>query len=150
MEERLNTASRWLLALAVILIPLTVIALVSGAWGLNYQFNTNQWTRYLLFASWILLAISAVVGITSLISPPELESEKVSEKTRPPEAGSEEEEGEEKVELVSPKKAKPGFNAAYAFTLAQACFFSLGIILYIAYISWMLLGLQAYPTGTGF
>lgn len=153
MEERLNTASRWLLALAVILIPLTVIALVSGAWGLNYQFGTNQWTRYLLFASWILLAISAVVGITSLISPPELESEKVPEKARQPEPVSEEEEGEEgeeKVERVSPKKAKPAFNAAYAFTLAQACFFSLGIILYIAYISWMLLGLQAYPTTTGF
>ncbi|MEW6552805.1 MAG: hypothetical protein AB1384_00770 [Actinomycetota bacterium] len=154
MEEKLNVASRWLTALAVILIPLTVIALVSSVWGLNYQFDTNQWTRYLLFASWITLAISAIIGMTNLISPPELESEKapakVKEKSPAPVSEGEEGEDGEEAGQVEVKKAKPAFNAAYAFTLAQACFFSLGIILYVAFISWMLLGLQAYPASTGF
>jgi hypothetical protein len=153
MEEKLNSASRWLMALAVILIPLTVIALVSSVWGLNYQFDTNQWTRYLLFASWILLAISAIIGITNIISPPELESEKAPTKAKEksPAPLSEEGEGEDEegAERVETKKAKPAFNAVYAFTLAQACFFSLGIILYVAFISWMLLGLQAYPASSG-
>lgn len=150
MEEKLNTASRWLLALAVILIPLTMIAIVSGAWGLNYQFNTNQWTRYLLFASWILLALSAVVGTANLISPPELETENAPAKAKSPERGSDEEEEEETSEPTAGKKAKPDVNIGYAFTLAQACSFALGMILYVAYMSWMILGLQAYPTTAGF
>jgi hypothetical protein len=151
MEEKLNMASRWLLALAVILIPLTVIAVVSGAWGLNYQFNTNQWTRYLLFASWILLAMSAIVGTANLISPPELESEKAAAAAKPPTTVSrdEEDEEEEEAERVIKKSDKPPFNYAYAFTLTQACSFVLGMVLYVAYMSWMILGLQAYPT-TGF
>ena len=151
MEEKLETASRWLMALAVILIPLTAIAIVSGAWGVNYQFNTNQWTRYLLFASWILLAVSAVAGTANLISPPELESERAAAAMKPVESQShdEEEEEEEGSEVVVTKEDKAPFNYNYAFTLAQACTFVLGIVLYVAYMSWMILGLQAYPT-TGF
>jgi hypothetical protein len=148
MDEKLNTTSRWLLALAVILIPLTAIALVSGAWGVNYQFDTNQWIRYLIFASWILLAISAVTGIANLINPPELESEKAV--TPAPAGGSlevEDDEDGEDTSSTDKEKVKPAFNAAYAFTLAQACSFALGLILYVAYMSWMILGLQAYPTG---
>jgi hypothetical protein len=140
------------LALAVILIPLTAIAIVSGAWGLNYQFNTNQWTRYLLFASWILLAISAVVGTANLISPPELESEKAAAKAQKLAVAKDDEDEEEKEEgseRISSREAKPAFNYAYAFTLTQACSFALGMILYVAYMSWMILGLQAYPTTTG-
>ena len=148
MEEKLNTVSRWLLALAVILIPLTVIAVVSGAWGVNYQFNTNQWTKYLLFASWILLGISAVVGTANLISPPELESEKAAEAAGAAVSGPHDEEEEEAEGLERParKKERPPFNYVYAFTLTQASSFVLGIVLYVAYVSWMILGLQAYPT----
>jgi hypothetical protein len=153
MEEKLNMASRWLLALAVILIPLTVITIVSGAWGLNYQFNTNQWTRYLLFASWILLALSAIVGTANIISPPELESEMAASAVKSPASAMDEEEGEEEEEAGAGRpprtKEKRPFNYAYAFTLTQACSFVLGMVLYVAYMSWMILGLQAYPT-TGF
>jgi len=148
MDEKLNVASRWLLALAVILIPLTVIAIVSGAWGLNYQLNTNQWTRYLLFASWILLALSAVVGTANLITPPEAESGKSLAEPRPVprEGGDEEEDTDGEPKRSDRPKGRPAFNSVYAFMLAQACTFVVGIILYIAYMSWMLLGLQAYPT----
>lgn len=150
MEEKLNTTSRWLLALAVLLIPLTVIAIVSGAWGLNYQFDTNQWTRYLLFASWILMAISAIVGIANLISPPELEPEKKAVKAQASASAPGEGEEEEGSRPVATRAAKPALNMAYAFTLAQACSFALGMILYVAYVSWLILGLQAYPTQAGF
>ena len=149
MEEKLNTASRWLLALAVILIPLTVIAIVSGAWGLNYQFDTNQWTRYLLFASWILLTLSVVVGIASIISPPEPVLADVV--TSPAVMGdADEDETEEGAGRPAPMKTKPAFNFPYALLLTQACTFAVGMILYVAYMSWMILGLQAYPTTTGF
>ena len=150
MEEKLNSASRWLMALAVILIPLTVIALVSSVWGLNYQFDTNQWTRYLLFASWILLTLSFVAGIAGLISPPEPELAPVKTAELPEAASeSEKDEGEESEGRVPAKKAKTAFNLGYALLLVQSCTFALGLILYVAYISWMILGLQPYPT-TGF
>ena len=141
MDERLNLASRWLLALAVILIPLTVIAMISGAWGLNYQLNANQWTRYLLFASWLLLALSAVAGTANLIAPPEAACEQ--EPLAPPREGDM--EGDE---AAGPWSAQGGraFDGAYAFVLVQACAFVAGMIVYIAYLSWMLLGLQAFPS----
>jgi hypothetical protein len=41
------------------------------------------------------------------------------------------------------------FNVGYAFLLAQACTLALGLILYVAYVSWMILGLQPYPALTG-
>ncbi len=151
MNEKLNTASRWLLALAVILIPLSVIAVVSSAWAVNWQFGTNQWTKYLLFAAWILLSLSVVTGIANLISPPEMEAAAAEAAAPPPvaSASGEEEEVEESAERVPVKKGKPAFNLGYAFLLAQACTFALGMIFYVTYISWMILGLQAYPSTPG-
>ena len=152
MEERFSTASRWLTALAVILIPLSVIAIVSGAWGVNYQFNTNQWTSYLLFASWVLLMLSVIAGISNLISPPEREPAKIAAAAlaaTASETDEEEEEGEEEEGRVPAQKEKAALNFGYALLLAQACTFALGMILYVAYISWMVLGVQPYPT-TGF
>jgi len=150
MEEKLNAASRWLTALAVIMIPLSVIAIVSGAWGVNYQFDTNQWISYLVFASWILLMLSVIAGIANLISPPEQESgEAAAEVPAATASESEEDEAEGGEARVPAKKAKSAFNFAYALLLTQACTFTLGMILYVAYISWMILGVQPYPT-TGF
>ncbi|RJP30218.1 MAG: hypothetical protein C4536_10325 [Actinobacteria bacterium] len=148
MDERLYTASRWLTALAIILVPLSVIAVVSGAWGLNYQFDTAQWTRYLLFASWILLALSVIAGIANLISPPEVTLEKPVAPARM-EAAGETEGDEEETAKSAPQADKPPFNVGYAFLLAQACTLALGVVLYVAYISWMILGLQSYPALTG-
>ncbi len=152
MEEKLTSVSRWLLALAAIIIPLTVLILSSAAWGQNYVFNTNQWTRYLLFASWILLAISAIVGTANLINTPErqpgeAEAEKAEVATAVDDEEAREEDGGE--EVAAAKKPKRPFDLTYAFTLTQACSFVLGLILYVAYMSWMILGLQAYPTQTG-
>jgi hypothetical protein len=151
MEERFSTASRWLTALAVILIPLSVIAIVSGAWGVNYQFDTNQWTSYLLFASWVLLMLSVIAGISNLISPPEREPAKIAAAALPATASeTDEDEGEEEEGRVPAQKEKAAFNFGYALLLAQACTFALGMILYVAYISWMILGVQPYPVGPGF
>jgi len=147
MDEKLYTASRWLAALAIILIPLSVIAVVSGAWGLNYQFDTAQWTKYLLFASWMLLTLSVLAGIANLISPPEAELEKMETAVKAEAEGEKEGDEEEGTKSV-PKPEKPAFNIGYAFLLAQACTLVLGLILYVAYISWMILGLQPYPALT--
>lgn len=148
MDEKLYTASRWLAALAIILIPLSVIAVVSGAWGLNYQFDTAQWTKYLLFASWILLTLSVIAGLANLISPPEVEMEKAETAAKAEVEGETEGEEEEGAKR-SPKPEASSFNVGYAFLLAQACTLALGLILYVAYVSWMILGLQPYPALTG-
>ncbi len=148
MDEKLNTASRWLAALAVILIPLSVLAVVSSAWGLNYQFETAQWTRYLLFASWILLTLSVLAGIANFISPPEEEVEDKEAVARAKDEGVME-EGEEESAERSPKTTKKPLNLGYAFLLAQACTLALGLLLYVAYISWMILALQPYSSLTG-
>jgi len=145
MDEKLNAASRWLTALAVIVIPLSVIAVVSSAWGLNYQFETAQWTRYLLFASWILLTLSVLAGIANFISPPEAELEKADPAVEAKDAG-ETEEGEGESAERGPKTVKKPFNIGYAFLLSQACTMALGLILYVAYISWMILALQPYSS----
>jgi hypothetical protein len=147
MDEKLYTASRWLAALAIILIPLSVIAVVSGAWGLNYQFDTAQWTKYLLFASWMLLTLSVLAGIANLISPPETELEKIETAVKA-EVEGETEDDEEGSAKRSPKAEKPAFNMGYAFLLAQASTLVLGLVLYVAYISWMILALQPYPALT--
>ncbi|MBN2026382.1 MAG: hypothetical protein JW854_06470 [Actinobacteria bacterium] len=147
MDEKLNTASRWLAALAIILIPLSVIAVVSGAWGLNYQFDTAQWTKYLLFASWILLTLSVIAGIANLITPPETEMEKIETAVKTEVEGETEDDEEESAKGV-PKPEKPAFNLGYAFLLAQATTLALGLLLYVTYISWMILGLQPYPALT--
>lgn len=147
MEEKMNLASRWLMALAVLMIPLSVIAIVSGAWGVNYQFDTNQWTNYLVFVSWVLFLLSIVAGIVNVISPPELEGEKA--ETAAPVAevsGPDADEEEEVGTTVPAKKKKSAFNFAYAMLLTQVFTFSLGMVVYVAYISWMILGLKAYPT----
>ena len=115
----------------------------------NYQFDTNQWTRYLLFASWVLMAVSAVVGISSLVSPPELGSEKGEARVGAPASAADseaEEEGEGETRTAAEGAARPGLNAAYAFTLAQAVTFVLGLMVYVVYTSWLILGLQAYPS----
>jgi len=146
MDEKLYTASRWLVALAIILVPLSVIAVVSGAWGLNYQFDSAQWTKYLLFASWIFMTLSVLAGMANLISPPETELEKIESAVKA-EVESEMEGDEEDVK-PSPKPGESSFNVGYAFLLGQACTLALGLILYVAYISWMILGLQSYPALT--
>jgi hypothetical protein len=150
MEERFYITTRWLIALTVVFIPLSIFILISGPWSAN--FGNSQWTRYFLFASWILLTLSIVAGVSNLIAPPELEQDKgVDEPTAAKEPGedlhSEEPEGEGEVGGAVKAKPKKGINVGYAMLLTQAATFLLGIILYVVYISWMLLPQITLRTG---
>lgn len=142
MEERLGLASRWLTALSAVVIPLTVIVLVSGSWAVNYQYNTAQWTKYVLFASWILFTLSLVAGVTNLISPP-LEADAAGEAAAAP--GSQEGETPEGEEVRIGPRPKPAVDFNYAMLLGQAAAFMLGMTLYVVYISWMVLSVKPLP-----
>ena len=135
MEDRLNGVSRWLVALTVVFIPLSIFILISGPWSANY--GTNQWTRYLLFASWILLTLSLIAGVANLIAPPlEEENGKGEIPMVKEETDTEEEEKEKTVTEVQTKRR---MNMEYSLLMAQATTFLLGIIIYVVYISWMVL-----------
>lgn len=135
MEDRSNVVSRWLVALTVVFIPLSIFILISGPWGANYI--DLQWTRYLLFASWVSLTLSFIVGIANMVTFPSERSEQVDE-VPPPEL----EEGSEALKEWNArleKSRKNAISSKNALMLAQATTFMLGLILYVAFISWMLL-----------
>jgi hypothetical protein len=139
MEDRFYNVSRWLVAMAVFFIPLSVIILVAGVWSYNVQMGLNQWTRYLLFVSWVLMTVSIITGISNLIAPP---LEEKGEETRAVIPEEEEGEGAAEGEKEKPaeRPAKKGkINVGYAFLLAQAGTFLLGVVLYVVYVSWMIL-----------
>ncbi|MBC7253713.1 MAG: hypothetical protein H5T72_07075 [Actinobacteria bacterium] len=135
MEERLFGAARWLTALAVVFIPLSIIILISGSWLAN--FTSNQWTRYLLFASWVSLTLSIVLGVVNMVggagegglAPGEEESGE----------GEEEDGGEVTPGATSPGTVARGGRVEQALVLGQATAFLLGVFLYVAFISWMVL-----------
>jgi hypothetical protein len=140
MEERLYGVTRWLVALTVVFIPLSIFILISGSWGAN--FGDSQWTRYLLFASWVLLTLSLIAGVSNLINPTDEELEMGSESPMSAKSESdsalegEEEKEEEESAVARPEKTR---DFGYSLLLAQATTFLLGIILYVVFISWMVL-----------
>ncbi len=142
MEDRFFGVSRWLVALTVMFIPISVLILVSGVWGYNVQLGLNQWTRYLLFVSWILLTISLIAGISNLISPPFEEGAEEEDKplvANKAEKAADEEGGEDEDKPAEIVKKKRNLNVGYALLLTQAGTFLLGVIIYVVYISWMIL-----------
>ncbi len=155
MEDRYERASRLLTALATMMLPLTLLAMATWTWYVNYanyQFNTNKWTSYLLLACWIFFLLAVIAGISSLINPPapEIGLEAASASGEPKEAAGEEKNGEEPG--IGPAK-KPRINLGYALLLAQSASFVLGLLLFFVYVAWLLLGLDPLPqqtTGAGF
>lgn len=143
MEERGSRAAQWLTALSVVYVPLSIIILLSGSWMVN--FSSNQWTRYLLFASWVSMVVSAVFGVFNMISlPAELRGRPVGRRLEKGEPGSEEGEREEPMEgpcsaVSAPGATEPVSPRAQGLLLAQATAFLLGLFLYMAFISWMIL-----------
>ncbi|MGQ9474494.1 MAG: hypothetical protein ACUVRX_04285 [Actinomycetota bacterium] len=134
MNDRSSGAVRWLTALAVVFIPLSIIILISGSWLAN--FTSNQWTRYLLFASWISLTLSVVLGVANMVG-------RLGEEGPFPVAG-----GTEVDKVVGGKTTlDPGpyamkrerYGVEEALLLGQATTFLLGLFLYVAFISWMVL-----------
>lgn len=143
-EERIYQVSRWLLALAAVIIPLSIFVLISGPFSANYL--ARQWTRYMLFASWICWAISLIAGIVNIVGffftetsgikegqPAGDERDKVEEPEYAEEAPAPEKEGKEKKEEES--------SAMWSASLmgAQAAFFMTGVLLYVAFCAYMLL-----------
>jgi hypothetical protein len=140
MEEKINVVSRWLVALTVIFIPLSIIILVSGSWGAN--FLDMQWTRYLLFASWIALTLSLIVGAGNMITfmavdaSPKKKKPTVVNKSN----GDEGEDGAEDEKADKPAD-NPSSSMSYNLMVVQVGTFVIGVILYVAFVSWMILPL---------
>jgi type VI protein secretion system component VasK len=140
MEERYNTVSRWIMALAVLFIPLSIIILVSGPWSYNFQVQAHQWTRWLLFASWVLITLAIIAAIANMLSPAEQAAGEEAEAGAVPpgsaESGTVAEAEEESAVVVRPKGK---MSMAFSMLMTEAVLFSLGIILYVIYISWLII-----------
>ena len=140
MEERINLLSRWFVALTVIFIPLSILVLISGSWGAN--FLSSQWTRYLLFASWVALTVSLVVGAGNSVV---FMAEEGGKETGPADREREPEEGEDEeyARDIAGDAAAPSrggsLGMSYNLLLVQVATFLVGVALYVAFISWMLL-----------
>jgi|BarGraNGADG00312_1021997.scaffolds.fasta_scaffold03759_5 hypothetical protein len=151
MEGKYSKASLWLTGLAVLFIPLSIIILFSGPWSINYQVQTHQWIRYLLFVSWILMTLAIIAGIANLISPMAEEEvvEGVKVKRSSVEAGEDNtviEAEEESTVMVRPRSK---MTMTMVTLMSQATLFALGIILYVVYISWLLLPAVSQKLLTG-
>ena len=132
MEDRIGLVSRWFVAIAVVFIPLSILVLISGSWGAN--FLSSQWTRYLLFASWVALTVSLVVGAGNTVVFM-AESPRMVARGEDPEG---EKEGGEETPVPSASRGKSS-NMSYNLLLVQVASFLVGVVLYVAFISWMLL-----------
>ena len=141
-EERIYQVSRWLLALAAVIIPLSIFVLISGPFSANYL--TRQWTRYMLFASWICWTISLIAGIVNILGFFFTETSGIKEGQS---AGGEDEGiGEPESVEKAPVAEKEGkgdkeSSALWSASLmgAQAAFFMTGVLLYVAFCAYMLL-----------
>ncbi len=138
MEDRISVISRWFVALTVVFIPLSILVLISGSWGAN--FLSSQWTRYLLFASWVALTVSLVVGAgnTVVFMAEDKEEEKGAEPASSDEGAEEEAEDRERAPAPKARNGKSS-SMSYNLLLVQVATFLVGVVLYVAFISWMLL-----------
>jgi len=151
MNGKFSSTARWLTALAVMFIPLSIIILISGSWMANFM--SNQWTRYLLFASWISFTLSVVLGVVNMagLSGEESRAADIGEGQGLAggeghlEAGAGEGEAGEKRRGETASSAIPSgmeremYRVEQALMLGQASAFLLGLFLYVAFISWMIL-----------
>ncbi|MDI6830048.1 MAG: hypothetical protein QME88_01815 [Actinomycetota bacterium] len=138
MEDRIGLVSRWFVALTVVFIPLSILVLISGSWGAN--FLSSQWTRYLLFASWVALTVSLVVGAGNTVAFMAVDGEKEegTGSLSPGEDGGGEGESEGLARTSGVRKENSS-NMSYNLLLVQVGTFLVGVVLYVAFISWMLL-----------
>ncbi len=139
MEDRIGLVSRWFVALTVVFIPLSILVLISGSWGAN--FLSSQWTRYLLFASWVALTVSLVVGAGNTVAFMAVDGGKEGEAgpLSPGEDGGGEGESDERDREAFGVREKKSSSMSYNLLLVQVGTFLVGVVLYVAFISWMLL-----------
>jgi hypothetical protein len=148
-EERIYQVSKWLLALVTVIIPLSILILVSALFAANYP--AREWTRFLLFAAWMCWTISMIAGVVNIVGfffteesgiqegQPVDEVEEKQEETG--KMGQEEQEAHEKQEDRKEVKAAKDSSALWSASLmgAQAAFFMTGVLLYVAFCAYMVL-----------
>lgn len=141
-EERLFTVSRWLLALTLIFIPLSIVVLISVVFAYNYP--DRQWTRYLLLLSWISSALSFLLGLMNLIG---FSMARGGENTCEERETEGEDQGEEDfmssppstMAVESLSHPRGGGHPAGGMLMGQAFTLAVSVILYVAFLCWMLL-----------
>lgn len=141
-EERIFHVSRWLSALALVFIPLSIVVLISVVFAYNYP--DRQWIRYLLLFSWISTAVSALVGIINMVgmSLSDVEGEGAEDQ-------KEVDRRQEEELMVIPErqggsqvdKDENRGSGSYQESLVfiQAFTLGVGIALYVAFLCWILL-----------
>ena len=139
-EERIYQVSKWLLALVSVIIPLSILILISALFAANYP--AREWTRFLLFAAWMCWTISLIAGVVNIVGFFFTEESGIQE-------GQPVDEVEEKQEEIGEagqegKKAVEGekdSSALWSASLmgAQAAFFMTGVLLYVAFCAYMVL-----------
>jgi len=147
-EERIYQVSKWLLALVSVIIPLSILILISALFAANYP--AREWTRFLLFAAWMCWTISLIAGVVNIVGFFFTEESGIQEgqpvdevEERQEEIGKigNEEQEEPKADIGKTDKSKKDSSALWSASLmgAQAAFFMTGVLLYVAFCAYMVL-----------
>jgi hypothetical protein len=139
-EDRIYQVSRWLLALVAVIIPLSILILISALFAANYP--AREWTRFLLFAAWMCWTISLIAGVVNIVGFFFSEETGIPEKTAFDEIVEKQEEmdkagGEDK--KADEKKSDSSALWSASLMGGQAAFFMTGVLLYVAFCAYMVL-----------
>jgi hypothetical protein len=139
-EERIYQVSKWLLALVAVIIPLSILILISALFAANYP--AREWTRFLLFAAWMCWTISLIAGVVNIVGFFFTEESGIQEGQPIDEVEEKQEEigeaGQEEKKEVEPEKNSSALWSA-SLMGAQAAFFMTGVLLYVAFCAYMVL-----------
>lgn len=139
-EERIYQVSKWLLALVTVIIPLSILILISALFAANYP--AREWTRFILFAAWMCWTISLIAGVVNIVGFFFTETSGIKEGQPVNEVEEKQEEtgkiGQEEQKAVEGKKDSSALWSA-SLMGAQAAFFMTGVLLYVAFCAYMVL-----------
>jgi hypothetical protein len=139
-EDRIYQVSRWLLALVAVIIPLSILILISALFAANYP--AREWTRFLLFAAWMCWTISLIAGVVNIVGFFFSEETGIQQATPFDEVMEKQEEMDKASEEEKKAEEKKGDSSAlWSASLmgAQAAFFMTGVLLYVAFCAYMVL-----------
>jgi len=139
-EERIYQVSKWLLALVAVIIPLSILILISALFAANYP--AREWTRFLLFAAWMCWTISLIAGVVNIVGFFFTEESGIQEGQPVDEVEEKQEEiGEAGQEEKKAVEGEKNSSALWSASLmgAQAAFFMTGVLLYVAFCAYMVL-----------
>ena len=139
-EERIYQVSKWLLALVAVIIPLSILILISALFAANYP--AREWTRFLLFAAWMCWTISLIAGVVNIVGFFFTEESGIQEGQPVDEVEEKQEEiGEAGQEGKKAVEGEKNSSALWSASLmgAQSAFFMTGVLLYVAFCAYMVL-----------